>query len=592
MRNSPWPILIIISALAVYHMFDFDHWSNESAIRSDGYGYYGYIEGTLVHSDPLNTLHGEISGRNAYRSWMHEGLPGKYLPKMTMGLAYAWVPGFFIADAFARAFGYDRNGWATPYQLAVAFTAILFLLLGCWALWQVLNQRFSSWIASITVFLIFYGTNLLHYSTSDSGMSHVYNFGLITFYVWLNDRWLKSNKTKTLLAMSLVLGWIVLIRPTNITIGLITPIMLFVQQGSLQRLFRPQLALAALLALIPIVPQLLFWKFTTGDWVHYSYENESFYWFTGNAIKGLFSYRNGWLLYTPIMLFALLGLFVSKRNDKALHVASAIVLGLHIYITFSWWCWYYGGSLSIRPMIDMYALCAFGLAGFLDYVVKKSWTITFFSFLLMGALVWDNYLQTHYFQTGAITDSTMTKRSFWAYFMQPKEPSSLSLIGDGYRDADTDRLRKGLPERTDFDTALIAEVARIDADERAGHFLLNPKNDFGQMLTVRAEDVVTEKKQLIQILFETYAEDYEKAQVFGVVAFDKGELHYQYRVANLLFTDPINDQWNRSSFFLRMPREVPMDAEMNVYLWFQGKGALHSKSIVVKIIEVTYSENQ
>ena len=89
MFKSPLPILILICALAVYHMFDFGHWSNESAIRSDGFGYYGYIEGTLVHGDPLNELHGEVPGREGYRSWMHEGLPGKHLPKMTMGLSYA-----------------------------------------------------------------------------------------------------------------------------------------------------------------------------------------------------------------------------------------------------------------------------------------------------------------------------------------------------------------------------------------------------------------------------------------------------------------------------------------------------------------------
>ncbi len=573
-------------------MFDFGHWSNESAIRSDGFGYYGYIEGTLVHGDPLNELHGEVPGREGYRSWMHEGLPGKHLPKMTMGLSYAWIPGFYIADAFAAVFDYRRNGWSTPYQLAVAFTAIFFLLLGCLALWQVLNQRFTGWVASITVFLIFYGTNLLHYSTSDSGMSHVYNFGLIALYLWLNDIWLKDCKKKTLIVMSLILGWIVLIRPTNITIGLVTPIMLYVQTGSLRKLLTPKLALAALMAFIPILPQLVFWKYTTGEWINYSYENEAFYWFTGNFIQGLFSYRNGWLLYTPIMIFALNGFFFSRRMDKSLFWASTVVILLHIYITFSWWCWYYGGSLSIRPMIDMYALCAFGLAGLLSYVFMRFRALSAVLIGLMSLLVYNNLLQTNYFNTGAITDSTMTKKAYWAYFLESEVPSSLSLIGDAYRDADTDRLRKGLPERTSFDTTLIVEVKQHSLSENHDKYRLSRNNDFGQALTVSADSVVTGKDEMIQIDFITFSEDYQKAGVSGVVSFDKEDQQYQYRAANLMYTEPIDGQWNSSSFFLRMPREVPMDAHMNVYLWLQGKGSLQVKSIGVKIIEVTYSEDQ
>jgi len=592
MFKSPWPILIIICALAVFHMLDFGHWSNESAIRSDGYGYYGYIEGTLVHGDPLNTLHGEIPGREGYRSWMHEGLPGKHLPKMTMGLAYAWVPGFYIADTIAEIFDYKRNGWTTPYQLAVAFTAILFLLLGCWALWHILYQRFSGWIASLTVFVVFYGTNLLHYSTSDSGMSHVYNFALIAFYLWLNDRWLKHYKTSTLLTMSLILGWIVLIRPTNITIGLVTPIMLYVNTGSLKQLFQPKLALAALIAFLPIIPQLVFWKFTTGDWVNYSYENEAFYWLTGNAVKGLFSYRNGWLLYTPIMVLALIGLFFNKRLDKGLYWASITVIALHIYITFSWWCWYYGGSLSIRPMIDMYALCAFGLAGFIAFTFKKSRWLGMAVTGLIAVLVWNNYLQTNFFYKGAITDSTMTKKAYWTFFMNPSVSSDFGLIGGAYQDADTDRLRKGLPERTSFDTTLISEVAFIEFDERHEKYLLTKSSNFSQPLKVSADSVVTHKDEMIQIEFGTYSDDYAEADVSGVVSFDKGDLHYQYRAADLVYTDPIDGQWNKTFFFLRMPREVPMDAQMKAYLWLQGKGTLLSRSISVKTIEVIYTEDQ
>ena len=591
--KTPWPILIIICALAVYHMFDVGHWSNESSIRSDGYGYYGYIEGALVHGDPLSEKRFAEDGRLLYRSWMQEGLPGKHFPKWTMGVAYAWVPGYFVADAFAAAFDYERNGWSTPYQLAVAFTAILFLLLGCWALWHILYKRYTWWIATITVFLVFYATNLLHYSTSDSGMSHVYNFGLISFYLWLNDKWLKSYKTKDLLFMSAILGWIVLIRPTNITIGLATPIMLYAQTGSLRKLMQPQLALAALVAFIPIIPQLVFWKFTTGHWVTYSYENEAFYWFTGNFINGLFSYRNGWLLYTPIMIFALIGLALTRKVDKGLFWASSIIILLHIYITFSWWCWYYGGSLSIRPMIDMYVLCAFGLAGLFNYVFSKSKIAFVATLSLMSILVWNNLLQTNYFRTGAITDSTMTKKSFWAFFMNSKGPGDLALISDGYRDADTDRLRQGLPERTEFDTTLISVVGEKHFDPSSKQASLHKDNIYSGKIVVSADSVNTHGNQLIKVTFTTYSEDYEKAKLLGVIDFKKeGGKKQDYRASEIILTEPVSGKRNNSSFYLTRKREIEEGTSMIAYAWLRGKEKVTLESIKIEIIEVTYSEDQ
>ena len=591
--KSAWPILIIICALAVYHMFDVGHWSSESSIRSDGYGYYGYIEGALVHGDPLNEKRFDENGRLLYRSWMQEGLPGKHLPKWTMGVAYAWVPGFIIADAYACAFDHEQHGWSTPYQLAVAFTAILFLLLGTWATWQVLIKRYSWWIATITVFLVFYATNLLHYSTSDSGMSHVYNFGLIALYLWLNDRWLSNYKTRDLLLMSVLLGWIVLIRPTNITIGLATLIMLYAQTGSLRKLFSPQLALAALVAFLPIVPQLVFWKFTTGHWVTYSYENEAFYWFTGNFINGLFSYRNGWLLYTPIMIFALVGIALTRKVDKGLFWASSVIMLLHIYITFSWWCWYYGGSLSIRPMIDMFALCAFGLAGLFNYVFARSRIVSALVIGLMSLLVWNNLLQTNYFKTGAITDSTMTKKAFWAFFMNSKGPGDLALIGDGYRDADTDRLRQGLPERTKFDTTLISVVGKKYFDPYSKQGALHRDNIYSGKIKVSADSLTTHGNQVIKVTFTTYCEDYKKAKLQGVIDFKKeGGKQQDYRATEIIHTEPISGKRNRSSFYLTKKREVEEGASMIAYMWLQGKEKVILESIEVELIEVNYAEDQ
>ena len=243
-------------------------------------------------------------------------------------------------------------------------------------------------------------------------------------------------------------------------------------------------------------------------------------------------------------------------------------------------------------MIDMYALCAFGLAGFITFTFKKSRWLGMAVTALIAVLVWNNYLQTNFFYKGAITDSTMTKKAYYAFFMNPKVPSDLSLIGDAYRDADTDRLRKGLPERTDFDTILIDSIASIKLDGDQEMIVLSKSSDFSPNLKVLAKEVITNKNQMIKVTFETYCDDYDAAKLLGVISFSKNDVTYDYRAADIIYTNPIDGQVNTSNLFFTKPREVPDDAELSTYLWFTGKGEANLKLIELKLIEVTYSEDQ
>ncbi len=47
-----------------------------------------------------------------------------------------------------------------------------------------------------------------------------------------------------------------------------------------------------------------------------------------------------------------------------------LLFTLFTYVIFSWWCWWYGGGLSIRPMIDVYCIFAIGLAAFIHTILQ------------------------------------------------------------------------------------------------------------------------------------------------------------------------------------------------------------------------------
>ncbi|NQV52587.1 MAG: glycosyltransferase family 39 protein [Flavobacteriales bacterium] len=590
MRSS-WLLIITIGIVAVFYLFRFDFWKNDLVIRSDGFAYYGYIQGALLHHDPMNTFHGDLEGSALNRSWMHEGLPGRYLPKMTMGLAYAWVPGFYAADAVAGVLDYPQDGWSRPYQLAVGFTGIAFLIIGMLALWKVLIRRFSSAVVGITLLTLYLGTNLLQYASVDNSLSHVYSFGLGSLFLLFSDRWVNRCKTRDLLLSAFFLGWLVLIRPTNIVLGLYLLFALYEREGSLGRVFRIDTLWAALVAFLPIAPQLLFWKLTAGEWVHYSYEQEAFYWLNPHIMEGLFSYRNGWLVYTPIMGFALLGVWMLRKQSKWLVMAITGITILHVYVTFSWWCWYYGGSLSIRPMIDIYPLLAFGLAAFVAWTLRRpTWT-----WLVIGplicVLIWNNLLQVKYANLGVITDSTMTKEAFWATWMNPEQPKYLSFAGV-YRDPDTEHLRQGLAERLEFDTTFYAPIAKLDLDQSEKGPELNGERGFSDMLGITGDLLPSDPNALIMIRMGVSCGDPDRNGLHAVASFQHDDLNYQYQAANMTDLGLGVDERTVIKLFTKRPTYFPDEGVLQVYGYMTGKGNSKVHSIEVIPISVKRKELQ
>ncbi len=103
----------------------------------------------------------------------------------------------------------------------------------------------------------------------------------------------------------------------------------------------------------------------------YTYGDEGFFFSRPALLKGLFSWRKGWLLYTPMMALALTGfVFLKKRIPQAFWPLLIFTFA-NIWIITSWWSWWYGGSLGMRPMIDSYALLALPLAAFISGLLEK-----------------------------------------------------------------------------------------------------------------------------------------------------------------------------------------------------------------------------
>jgi hypothetical protein len=120
------------------------------------------------------------------------------------------------------------------------------------------------------------------------------------------------------------------------------------------------------------LPQFVYWHYLTGKYLFYSYGNQSFTYLSAPRIFSVFfDICNGFLVYSPAMLFALIGLVQLAKNNALNARLITFIFCTITYICASWWCWWFGQSYGYRAFIDFYPLLAIGLAFYIDNCLKS-----------------------------------------------------------------------------------------------------------------------------------------------------------------------------------------------------------------------------
>jgi hypothetical protein len=393
-------------------------------IEWDIVSYYGYLPAIYIYHDLSLDFAVENTEFFDRKYWPEVTPIGKRVIKTSMGLSYLYTPFFLIGNHIAKTFHIPATGYSTPYQVSLLFGALFYLMLGLFYLRKLLLKFFSETTTFITLICIYFGTNLAWYSTWDMLMPHVYLFSLLPVYLLLLISWHDKPTLTRTIGLGVLLGLLALIRPTMIL--LVIPSLLYgiKDMESLKdkmkfiRKYFFFILLFPIAFLIPWIPQLIYWHNQSGSWLYYSYTGEKFYWNNPHILEGLFGFRKGWLIYTPIMIFAMAGLFVFKQNAIKLRSGTVVLLIVSIYVFFSWWSWWYGGSFGQRAMVDLYGLLAIPFASFVEFVFSKK---KLFRFLFLGAacmLILLNIFQSWQFLSGLIHFDSMNGEAYRMIFLK------------------------------------------------------------------------------------------------------------------------------------------------------------------------------
>ncbi|RYD56002.1 MAG: hypothetical protein EOP56_13785 [Sphingobacteriales bacterium] len=437
--KSKWLIALIP---IIYVSILFGRLSNGSAapFEWDRLGYYSYLPAVFIYHDlgklsfyPKVIKKYELAG---YEHWYatYPQPEGKRLNKYAIGTSLFQLPFFLLAHWYnTLADNYPADGFSIPYQYAVSFSTVCWVFFALLLMRKFLLKYFDNTVVCITLACIALGTNLFDYSVVSIGMSHPYSFFLFAALLYCTDALYTLGKLKHLYWIAVILGIITIVRPVNLIAAIIPTLWKIDGLNSLRKrtsFFKANtkaIIYAALLFTAILFIQLAYWKYVTGHWLYFSYEGERFIFSEPEMWKGLFSFRKGWFIYTPIAFVCFIGFCSLWKKDRSFIPALITFFSIIIYVVFSWWNWYYGGTFGCRPLIETLALLSLPLAAFIADIKNSSLSLKTGGYALFALLITLNLFQTYQHSKNIIHYDRMTAAYYWKVFGAVERDPSLEI---------------------------------------------------------------------------------------------------------------------------------------------------------------------
>ena len=346
-----------------------------NAATWDALGYYMYLPSIFIYKDvkelkwvkAIDSTY-NVTGGVFYQASKLES--GTYTNKYLAGVAIIQLPYFLLGHYIACATHTIADGFSWPYQYALIIGLLFWGFIGLTLLRKILLTYFSDKVVAISLLLLALCSNLIQYIAVDSAQSHCALFTVYTLVIWFTIQWHQKPSIKHAFLIGLFSGLAVICRPTELIIVCI-PLLWAMQHPTVQqkkwtflKQHKMHIMLVLFGGLLGILPQLLYWKYTTGSFM---YDVGSKWYFLNPWFRVLFGPEKGWFLYTPISIMMVAGLFLIKKYPFQKSVISFCLL--NIWIIIAWSDWRYGGSYATRALVQSYPVFALALASFVQNMV-------------------------------------------------------------------------------------------------------------------------------------------------------------------------------------------------------------------------------
>lgn len=571
----------------------------------DVFGYYLYLPAKFIYHNLSLTDQSWLQAliqkyeptTTLYQAQMVEN--GNWAIKYPMGLAIIFAPFFLIGHTIASLTGYAADGLSLPYQYSIATGGMIYAIIGLIYFRKILLNFFSEKVSIIVLILIVAGTNYFQLTAFDGTLlSHNFLFTFYAMLIWYTIKWHENPKLSTSIFIGVLCGIMTLIRPSEM-VCIIIPLLwniknkkTLAEKFSLLKKHYIKILVAVLALFLICLPQLIYWKIITGHFLYYSYNNpgEGFEFLSPYLIKFLFSFRKGWLIYTPLMIFALVGFINLYRKKRELFPAILTFFCISLYLISSWSCWWYaGGSYSSRSLVPAYTLLALPL-GFLieDILQKKNLKIVFFIIVTLLTIL--NLFQTWQFENNIIPRDRVTMKYYFATFGKTyttKEDEKLLMVERGLDGKMKLNNANDYTKRSlcNFDFENRDNTGDISHSGKYG-FKMDSVTSYSPGIDIMYKDITKKDHAWIRAGVWVYIPmNYSEELPLLTLTFHHKNKTYEYKTFEILPDKLLLGDWNYITADYLTPEVRWVEDNLKVYIWHRGKNTIYIDDLVIDVYE-------
>ncbi len=582
--------LLLITVLIVFRLSNV----SERETSWDVLGYYLPLPATFVYDDPLMenrewieqiNEEKELTGTLYQISSTPDGEPMYFF---LLGMAFLYLPFFLLGHGSAFLFGYPADGFSMPYQYAMVVGGLFYTILGLLYLRKILLQYVPDKIAAFVIIIVVLATNYSHHLSLKNLETVNVLFLFVCLIIWNTIQWHKTQKLKNLLAIGGFITIMSLVKPSEVLIVLI-PIFFGVYSKStllekweLIKKHKLQFLWMIGVCLIVALPQMSYWYVKTGKLFYDSYINPGVGLdvFSPYVFESLFSYKKGWLIYTPVMILSLIGFYYLFKNHRKSAIAYTSYFVVTTYIIFSWTEWWYGAGFSNRPLITTYPILAISLGLFLTQLLEKS------KVLRIGVLVFVilclslNQFQWWQLRNGILEPYRTTKEYYWVSFLKTSVTDTDKELLTVFRDFD------GVHKFSNKSEYKMVSEENIDFDDMVNGFNFTPEIEFSPSYEKPFKEITTKDHIWVEVKVVYRGKELSEEKMPLIVThMNRREGAYGYYTTKIPSRTFLDRDFAVFTAQYMTPNIRNVNDTLKIYVWNKDRLNIEIANIKVKVFE-------
>jgi hypothetical protein len=368
-------------------------------VRGDGVGYYAFARAPLIERNldftedyrhANESFRGPRLDENGQPKSDFRTLTGHLDNHFTVGPAILWTPFLLVTHAgvlFARALGSSvaADGFSAPYRITMALATAFYAFLGLLLSFRLARQYVQERWALLATIAIWWASSLPVYMYFNPSWSHAHSAFVVALFLWYWHQTRFSRSPSQWLLLALITGLMLNVYSAN---AMVLAVLAVEAARQYLAAFRRDAHAGASAG--PHVSDLLLRHFLFGAvvvisllptfitrYLVYGGAFESGYiplkdwlWRSPALLAVFFSSNHGLLAWTPILLLAIVGLFLFWwREPRVGAPFLAALLAFYLFIA----CypdWAGISSYGNRFFVSLTALFILGLGVFLERLAR------------------------------------------------------------------------------------------------------------------------------------------------------------------------------------------------------------------------------